>query len=73
MLGRANEQYLRLVPPRVPPMPPIRNPRRTRRVIVAYVAAKMLMSVQKAVGTYKKVYYDNIRTSPSVLMPLKAS
>lgn len=39
-------------------MPPIWNPHCTKHVIVAYVAAKMLMSVQKAVSTYKKVYYD---------------
>ena len=48
-------------------MPPVRNPRRTRRMVVAYIAARVLVSVQNAIGTYKRVYYNKTPYHTSAL------
>ncbi|PIL29405.1 hypothetical protein GSI_09457 [Ganoderma sinense ZZ0214-1] len=48
-------------------MPPIWNSRRMRCVVIAYIAVKALIAVQKAVGTYKKMYYDKTPYHTSAL------
>ena len=50
-----------------PSMPPVRDPHRRRRVVVACLAATVISSLRAAVNTYKKVYYDKTPYHTSVL------